>query len=140
MQFVSATQVLLYLPRAAAIGFFAPFPDMWFTPGTSVGSSGRLLVGAESSMMYFIESLAVYGLWQSRRRFSAWLLFLASAVGMIALGFVVSNVGALYRMRYLFLIMMIPLAMNAAASALRRIKQKLPQRIDNLDAAAVSSA
>ena len=59
---------------------------------------------------------------------------------MIALGFVVSNVGALYRMRYLFLIMIIPLAMNAAAPALCRIKQKLPQRTDNLDAAAVSSA
>jgi hypothetical protein len=118
--------ILRYFPRAAAIGFFAPFPDMWFTSGKMVGSAGRLLVGAESLLMYLFEVLAIYGLWLGRHRLSVWLLFSVSAVGMCALGLVVVNVGALYRIRYLFLILVIILAVEGAAHVHGRFSRKLP--------------
>jgi hypothetical protein len=126
VQFNSFADIIRYSPRAAAIGFFAPFPDTWLTPGRMVGSSGKLLAGVETLMMYLIEALAIYGLWLGRRKLAAWLLFLISAVGMFMLGLVVVNVAALYRLRYLFLIMLIILAAEGAVHALGRISGRLP--------------
>ncbi|HEX7176363.1 MAG TPA: hypothetical protein VF240_13955 [Pyrinomonadaceae bacterium] len=125
VRFNSLSDIIRYLPRAAAIGFFAPFPDMWFTSGKKVGSAGRMLVGVECLMMYVVEVLAICGLWRGRRRASVWLLFLVSVVGMMALGLVVVNVGALYRIRYLFLIMTIILAVEGAAAALGPMSRRL---------------
>src|SRR5712692_4771712 len=42
------SDIIRYLPRAAAIGFFAPFPNMWLTSGAEVGFSGRFLSGVEA--------------------------------------------------------------------------------------------
>lgn len=126
VQFNSFADIIRYSPRAAAIGFFAPFPDMWLTPGRAVGSSGKLLVGVENLMMYLVEALAIYGLWLGRRKLAAWLLFLISAVGIFMLGLVVVNVGALYRIRYLFLIMLIILAAGGTVHALGRVSGRLP--------------
>jgi hypothetical protein len=113
-----------YLPRAAAIGFFAPFPNMWFTPGKLVGSWGRLLAGLESLAMYACEGMAIFGLWRGRRRLSTWLLFLVAMMGMIALGLVVINVGALLRLRYAFLALMIILACEGAVGAFERFTKR----------------
>lgn len=120
VQLDSFSDIVRYSPRAAAIGFFAPFPDTWFAPRRSVGSSAKALVGVETLMLYLVEVLAVCGLWLGRRRLAVWLLFLTSAAGMFVLGLVVVNVGALYRLRYLFLITLIVLAAGAVARALSR--------------------
>lgn len=110
VQLTSIAEIVRYLPRAAVIGFFAPFPKMWFVSGKQVGSSGRLLSGIETSAMYAIEGLAMFGLWRERRRSSVWLLFSTAAIGLIALGLVVVNAGTLYRLRYAFLILIIIVA------------------------------
>ncbi|MEP6742223.1 MAG: hypothetical protein ABJB61_06965 [bacterium] len=102
--------LLRYLPRAMAIGLFAPFPNMWFETGSSVGSVGRVLSGFETLIMYAIECLAMIALWRGRRQLSFWLLTSIILMGTIALGLVVVNVGTLYRLRYLFLMLMIILA------------------------------
>jgi len=129
VQINSTADLVRYLPRAALIGFFAPFPNMWFTSGNSVGSAGRLLGGLESLAMYAVEGLAFLGLWLGRRRLSVWLLFSVAATGMIALGLVVVNVGALYRLRYVFLILLIILAAEGAAHILDRLSKK-PREIE----------
>src|SRR5205085_12346137 len=72
--FRSLTDLLRYLPRAAVVGFFAPFPSMWFASGRQVGSAGRLLGGLESLAMYVVEGLALLGLWRGRRQLSVWFL------------------------------------------------------------------
>jgi hypothetical protein len=110
VQLTNIGDLIRYLPRAAAIGFFAPFPNMWLASGKQVGSAGRLLSGIESLAMYAVEGLAIVGLWRGRRRFSVWLLVSIAAMGVIALGLVVVNVGALYRLRYVFLIPIIIVA------------------------------
>jgi hypothetical protein len=130
VQLTTTTDVIRYLPRATAIGFFVPFPNMWLATGDRVGSAGRLLSGLETMAMYAVEGLVVVGLWsgsrkgRGRRRFSVWLLWLVAAMGMISLGLVVVNVGALYRLRYLFLILLIILASEGAAQTLGLYKRK----------------
>jgi hypothetical protein len=106
-QFNSLGDVIRYLPRAMAIGLFAPFPNMWFAVGDRVGISGRLLSGVETFVMYVVEMLALVGLWQSRRRLAPWLLLLVVMACVTALGLVVLNVAALYRMRYVFWMLLI---------------------------------
>jgi hypothetical protein len=126
----SMADIVRYLPRAAMIGFFAPFPNMWFATGGQVGSAGRLLSGAETFAMYLIEALAIIGLWSKRRStrgpqwFSVWLLALVAAVGMISLGLVVLNVGTLYRLRYVFLILLIILASGGAVQTFEWYRKK----------------
>ena len=121
VQFTNTMDLIRYLPRATVIGFFAPFPKMWFETGNSVGSLGRILAGVEMLLMYVIEALAMVGLWRGRRArrgLSVWLLFSIAAIGTIALGLVVANVGTLYRLRYVFLILLIILAARGAAHIL----------------------
>jgi hypothetical protein len=125
VQLATTTDLIRYFPRAALIGFFAPFPNMWFTKGTQVGLSGRILAGIETFVIYIAEAFALCALWQRRRRFSAWLLFLTAAIGIVALGFVVVNIGALYRLRYLFLILLIILGADGALNAFDRFSKRL---------------
>jgi hypothetical protein len=114
VQFNSTGDVIRYLPRALVIGFFAPFPQMWFQAGDLVGVQGRLLSGMETLLMYAVELLALYGLWQSRRRLSAWLLASVATLGLTAFGLVVLNVATLYRMRYTFWMLLIILGAHGA--------------------------
>ncbi len=106
------SEVLRFIPRATVIGFFAPFPRLWFERG-SYGSAGRLLSGAETFVMYFLYfGVAACG-WRNRRRIETWLLFLVATLGTVALGLVVANAGALYRLRYVFWIMFIIMAADS---------------------------
>jgi hypothetical protein len=105
--FNSATDVVRYIPRALEIGCLAPFPSMWFQAGQNVGLLGRLLSGSEMMLTYLLEIFAGIFLWQNRKHFSSWLLFLTIMIGMLAIGFVVANVGTLYRMRYPFWVLVV---------------------------------
>jgi hypothetical protein len=109
VRLLTPNQVLRFIPRATVIGFFAPFPRMWFERG-SYGAAGRLLSGAETFVMYFLYLGVAACLWRNRRRLETWLLFLVATTGTIALGLVVANAGALYRLRYVFWIMFIIMA------------------------------
>ncbi len=103
----SAREIVEYLPRAAAIGFWAPFPDAWVSRGLNVGRVGRALAGVETGVMYLFELLAVAAVILPPRRLPAFLLFGIAALGVTALGMVISNVGTLYRLRYSFWILLI---------------------------------
>ena len=58
VEFKSIGDILGYLPRAALIGLFAPFPQMWFEAGPQVGYAGRIVSGLETLLMYLMELLA----------------------------------------------------------------------------------
>jgi 4-amino-4-deoxy-L-arabinose transferase-like glycosyltransferase len=115
-----------YLPRAVAIGLFAPFPNMWFSTGSAVGSAGRMLSGVETLLMYLVVVLAMVGLWNGRRRASVWLLFSVALVGTTALGLAVLNVGTLYRLRYAFLMLLMVAAAGEATSLFYRVAKRQP--------------
>jgi 4-amino-4-deoxy-L-arabinose transferase-like glycosyltransferase len=119
VEFSSMADIGWYLPRAAVIGFFAPFPNMWFAPVDPAGRVRRMIAGLETIFMYVIEALVVFGLWSKRRHLPAWLLFLTAAIGVTALGMVVANIGTLYRMRYAFWMLLIIIGMEGAQVFLR---------------------
>lgn len=109
VHFTSAGDIVRFVPRATVIGFCAPFPRMWFQRGT-FGLAGRLLSGAEMVAMYCVYAAAFACVWRNRRRIELWLLLLLATIGTIALGLVVVNAGALYRLRYVFWILFIIVA------------------------------
>lgn len=109
VQLRNTIDVLKFVPRATLIGFFAPFPNMWFEPG-KFGRAGRLLSGLETLAMYFLYIAAGFAVWRERRNLKMWFLFLVAAIGMIGLGLVVANAGALFRIRYAFWMMLIVIA------------------------------
>jgi hypothetical protein len=114
IQFNSTTDILRHVPRAMVVGFFSPFPNMWFGTGKQVGGSGRLLSGFETLLSYMIECLALFGLWRARKDVSAWFVFLVVTLGAVALGLVVANIGALYRLRYPFWALLLVLGAGGA--------------------------
>jgi len=124
VKFMNTMDVIRYLPRATAIGLLSPFPKMWFETGDSVGDKGRLVSGLETLLMYVVEVFAVVGLWLGRRKLSVWLLFSIAITGTMALGLVVVNVGTLYRLRYVFLILLIVLAAGGISNALKGLPKR----------------
>ena len=109
VKFNDAGDIVRYLPRALAVGMFAPFPRMWFESGKS-GLAGRLLAGAEMLAIYLLYGLALICLWRERKKLAVWLVTLIAVTGFVALGLVVVNAGALFRLRYVFWILVIVLA------------------------------
>jgi hypothetical protein len=116
--FPSTISVISYLPRAVLIGLLAPFPVSWFEEGKVFGLVGRLIAGLEICMVSLLSLFALVGVWRSRRSIQAWLLLAVALLGGAALGLVVVNVGALYRMRYFFWILLIILAASYLAHAI----------------------
>lgn len=120
VQFHTIEDIVRFLPRAAEIGFFAPFPYMWLTPGKQVGFSGRLLSGFETSLTYLIECLALIAVWTKRKQLTVWLLSFMILIGAIALGLIVVNIGSLYRLRYPFWILLVVLGAGGALQVIGR--------------------
>jgi hypothetical protein len=113
----SPVDIVRYLPRAFQIGWWAPFPDTWAASGMSVGVAGKLLAGAETLVMYAFELLALVAVLRPPRRLAAWLLLSIAAFGVTLLALVVPNVGALYRFRYTFWVLLIVLGVKGFESA-----------------------
>ena len=117
----SVADVIRYLPRASEIGMFSPFPNFWLQSPIQVG---RVVGGLETLLMYVLYVLAALGIWTERKRWSMWLLFLIAITGMISLGLIVINQGALFRLRYFFWMLIILIAAQGffwSASARRRV-------------------
>lgn len=118
VQFFAFADMVRYIPRAVVIGFFAPFPSMWLAAGKQVGLAGRVLSGVETLVMLINYIFVALGLWRGRRRLPTWLLLAIAAVGVTALAMVVINVGALYRMRYVFWMLLIILGVGGASQVI----------------------
>ena len=92
-----------------------------------MGVSGRLISGFETVLTYIIECLALFGLWRARRKLSAWFLFVLIVMGTVALGLAVNNMGALYRLRYPFWILMVILGAGGIDLIRRTLLKTRPQ-------------
>jgi hypothetical protein len=113
--FGDAGDMLSYLPRAVLVGLYAPFPNRWLEGGTTVGYIGHLIAGAETSFIYLLSIPGLACVWRSRRDARTWFLLTVVVLGAAALGIVVVNLGALYRMRYVFWIVLVILAAGGMA-------------------------
>lgn len=108
--FRSPLDVILYAPRAVQIGLFSPFPAMWFDAGRDVGRAGRIIAGAETLISYILMIFALVAFFKLRRNIFAWQIFLTVVFAGFVLGIGVVNLGALYRLRYVFWCLLIVLA------------------------------
>lgn len=127
--FMTTADFLRYLPRAVLIGFCAPFPNMWLGKGGVVGQAGRMLGGFETLLMYLIELLAALSVWRNRRRLPVWLLVAMASVGVTALGLVIVNIGALFRLRYVFWMLLIILGADGALRLLDARRERVQSKL-----------
>lgn len=118
VRFGDLKSLIRYLPRAFAVGFWSPFPNSWVSSGRRVGSAGKLLSGAETFFMYLVGPLALVAVLRPPRRLASWLLLAVTAFGVTGLGLVVPNVGALYRFRYTFWVLLLVLGAKGLDSLL----------------------
>jgi hypothetical protein len=110
VEFSSAIDIFLYGPRALQIGILAPFPDMWFSDGsTAMSKYFRLISAVEVSTMYValigIASLLTFNFigvkildYESNMAVIGIVIFSFVWVGVYAL--TTGNVGSIYRMRF----------------------------------------
>lgn len=140
VRFDDLKSLILYLPRAFAIGWWAPFPNTWVASGRRVGSAGKLLSGAETLLIYVCELLALAAVLLPPRRLAAWLLLAVTTFGVTTLGLVVPNVGALYRFRYTFWVLLIVLGAKGVESLLALRGRRLGARAAGRTAASVALA
>jgi hypothetical protein len=103
--FERMSEALNYLPTAIQNGFLSPFPRQWLKEGKETGLIGRIISGFETLIWYFLISGFLYVLIRKPRALMplAPILLISIAV-IILLGYVVPNVGAIYRMRQGFMI------------------------------------
>ena len=103
VHFRSLTDILAYIPRAATIGFLAPFPSHWFGTARTAGPASRILAGLEMMVWYILLPGFLYFLitgpvaWQIR----IWMLVYTVTL-VVLTSLVVTNIGALYRLRYVY--------------------------------------
>jgi hypothetical protein len=119
VKFSSTADIVRYVPRALEIGFLAPFPNMWFEDGSQVGLTGRLLSGFETLCMYLLELLSLLSLWRLRKKLAVWLWLGTVIFGVTALGLIVLNIGAFYRLRYPYHMLIVVLGTAGATQLLR---------------------
>jgi hypothetical protein len=125
IEFHSISDLMRYAPRALAIGMFSPFPNTWFTVGQRADRAGWALAAAETFCIYLLECLAVVGLWRARRRLAVWFLLMFALMGIGSLAIVTSNLGALYRLRYPFLLMVLVIGAGGAVTVIRALRSRL---------------
>ena len=103
----STPQVMAYAPRGLQIALFAPFPSLWFEKLTVT----RLVAVGETAIWYLIAPGLLFALWLGRSR--AMLAVIAFSLALLTMyGITMANIGTLYRIRYLylFLLMLVGLA------------------------------
>jgi hypothetical protein len=96
-------EIIRYLPRAFQIALFAPFPNLWFSPGLSPGAGVmRTAAGFEMALSYTLYLGFVPLLWLSSAGNRKGIIFVVLIVTpiLVLLAITIPNVGTLYRMRY----------------------------------------
>jgi hypothetical protein len=104
VSFSSATEILLYLPRAVQIGFLSPFPDDWFGTGSKAPNTVmRRVSGIEMIVVYAALLGLPYAVWRWRKRSELWIVLFFSTGMLVIYAIGVPNMGTLYRFRYAYL-------------------------------------
>ena len=126
-QFDDTFALIKYVPRAISIGLLAPFPKTWIEEGIEYGKSGRMLSGIETTIMYLFILLALITIVRNKR---VDLVFAGFTVlgSVTALGLVMINVGAIYRLRYALWIIVIILGTNGLLEILRVLKRDVSDK------------
>jgi hypothetical protein len=123
LNFHSAKDIVFYLPRAAEIAFFAPFPSQLFAAGgEQVGIIMRRAALLEMLGVYIALCFLPYAVWTWRGRVELWIVLTFCVSMMVLYSLTVPNAGSLYRARYGFLMTLVAVGV-AGAFRLRKTLQ-----------------
>lgn len=106
---------LAYMPRAAFIACFAPFPNMWFKDRSVI----RLVAVAETMIWYFFIP-GIFLAFCYRPTILMVIAVLYAVVFLTALGFAQPNLGTLYRFRYLYIFFLMLIGCMGWVECVRR--------------------
>jgi hypothetical protein len=103
IRFRSVCELLAYVPRALQIGLFAPFPEIWFSEGISPGGRVMRSISAVEMMISYILFLGVClgSVLCKRNKAIFYVLLIVTMVMILINSLVVTNIGSLYRLRYI---------------------------------------
>ena len=103
VHFYSLADILAYVPRASIIGFLAPFPSHWIGVARTAGRASRILAGLEMMVWYILLPGFVYFLFSETvaPHIRIWMLVYTLTL-VVLTSLVVTNIGALYRLRYVY--------------------------------------
>ena len=108
--FESVGDIISYIPRATQIALVAPFPDIWFGQGNEAQTTiMRRVVGIEMVGIYISLVGMPIAIWRWRRKLEFWMAFIFSFSMAVLYSLVVANMGALYRYRYGFTMIIVAL-------------------------------
>ena len=125
--FHQVSDIVAYLPRAAAIAFLYPVPIQWFQEGTLPQNTlMRQVAGLEMAAVYLALIMLPYAIWRWRGQLETWLLLLFSTGMILFHAMVIANMGTLYRMRYPYLMSLVGLSVAAVAAALLDRRARVP--------------
>jgi len=103
LRFNSVVDVIGYIPRALQIGFLAPFPRHWFEEAKVAGPPSRVFAGLEMLIWYLLLPGFLFFMVANGNpiQIRIWLLIYTGSLVLLT-GLVVTNIGALHRMRYVY--------------------------------------
>ncbi len=130
IQFADAFDVASFIPEAAFVGLFAPFPSMWGAEGSFGTSTWMRRVSAAAMVLIYVSYVFLpVAIWRWRRKMGPWIV-LAMGLGMIVIMSTATvNVGTLSRVRYGFLMPIVSLGyagLCLAAETGRRASARRP--------------
>jgi hypothetical protein len=103
VHFRSLADILAYIPRATLVGFLAPFPLHWFEDAKTAGRASRLVAGLEMVVWYVLLVGFLYFLVTGPVDLYSRVWMLVYTLSLVLLtALVVTNIGALYRMRFVY--------------------------------------
>jgi len=103
VHFRSFTDILAYIPKATLVGFLAPFPPHWFEDAKTAGRVSRLVAGLEMMAWYMLLVGFLYFLVTGPVDLYIRIWMLVYTLSLVLLtALVVTNIGALYRMRFIY--------------------------------------
>lgn len=110
-------EAVLYLPRAAILGVFSPLPTYWKYAVIDGGSFFYAITSVEAAIFYI--GIISFIFWIARtRNFSALVPVTISFFVMTVYGMAIPFIGALYRYRYPWWILLLCLGIAALISLL----------------------
>jgi hypothetical protein len=103
--YVNFDALISYLPKAMYYGLLSPFPTIFYKSGDETGRIGNILAGIETLIFYILLIGFFYMLFKDPIQIAPIsIVIIFSIVVIVLLGYVVPNLGALYRLRQPYLI------------------------------------
>jgi hypothetical protein len=105
VHFHSFFDILKYIPKAMFIGFFYPSPYQWFQKAKTSGPGARIIAGMEMIVLYFLFAGFIYFIFAGLTDIHIKIWLVIYCFGFVLLNaLIITNVGALYRVRFIYLL------------------------------------